>query len=70
MCFSPNIVWVIKSRRIKWAGYVARMGESKDAYKALAGRSDGKRPLKILRRRWEDEIKMDLQEVGWGHGLD
>jgi hypothetical protein len=46
------------------------MGECKGAYGALVGRSDGKRPLKIPRRRWEDKVKMNLQEVGWGHGLD
>jgi hypothetical protein len=63
---SPNIIQVIKSRRMRWAGHVARMGEGRCAYRILMGR-----PLGRLRRRWEDNIKMDLQEVGWGgHGLD
>jgi len=49
---------------MRWSGYVARMGESKGACRALVGRSDGKIPLKIPRRRWEDKVKMVLQEVG------
>jgi hypothetical protein len=64
---SSNIIRVIKSRR--WAGHVARMGEKRDAYRILVGRPEGRRPLGRPRRRW-DNIKMDLQEVGWGHGLD
>jgi hypothetical protein len=67
---SPNIIRVIKSRRIRWARQVARMGEGRGAYRILAGRPEGRRPLERPRRRWEDNIKMDLQEVGWGHGLD
>jgi hypothetical protein len=63
---SPNIIRVIKSRGIKWAGHVARMGEGTDAYRILVGRPDGKRPLVRPRRRWDNNIKMDLQEVGWG----
>jgi hypothetical protein len=63
---SPNIIWVIKSRRVRWAGYVARMGEGRGAYRTLMGRPEGRRPLGRPRRRWEDNIKMDLQEVGWG----
>jgi hypothetical protein len=63
---SSSIVREIKSRRMRWAGYVARMGESRGAYRALVGRSDGKKPLRRPRRRWEDEVKMDLQEVLWG----
>jgi hypothetical protein len=55
---SPNIIWVIKSRRMRWVGHVAHMGERRD---------EGRRPLGRPRRRWEDNIKMDLQEVGWGH---
>ena len=62
---SPNIVWVIKSR-IRWVGHVARMGEWRDVYRVLVGKPEGKRPLGRLRRRWEDNIKMDLQEVGCG----
>jgi hypothetical protein len=67
---SPNIVWVIKSRRMRWAGHVARMVEMRGIYRILVGRSVGRRPLGSPRLRWEDNIKMDLQEVGWGHGLD
>ena len=64
---SPNIVWVIKSRRMKWAGHVARMGEEKGAYRLLVGKPEGKRPLGRPRRRWVDNIRMDLQEVGCGY---
>jgi hypothetical protein len=67
---SPNIIGVIKSRRMRWAGHVARMGERIGAYRVLVGRPEGRRPLGRPRRKWEDNIKMDLQEVGWGHGLD
>jgi hypothetical protein len=63
---SPNIVRVIKSGRMRWAGHVARMGKRRGAYRILVGRHEGKRPLATPRRRWEDNIKMDLQEVGWG----
>ena len=62
---SPNIVWVIKSRRMRWAGHVARMGE-KGVYRVLVGKPEGKRPLGRPRRRWVDNIRMDLQEVGCG----
>jgi len=65
---SSNIVRVIKSRRIRWAGHVARMGERNGVYKVLVGKPEGKRPLGRPRRRWEDNIKMDLQEVGC-HGM-
>jgi len=65
----PNIVRVIKSRRMRWAGHVARMGEGSGVYTALAGKRGGKSPLGRPRRRWEDNIKMDLQELGcWGCG--
>jgi hypothetical protein len=60
---SPNIIRVIKSRRMRWAGHVARMGEGRGAYRILVGRPEGRRPLRKPRRRWEDNIKMDLQEV-------
>jgi hypothetical protein len=63
---SPTIVRVIKSRRIKWTGHVARMGEMKGVYRVLVGKPEGKRPFGRPRCRWEDNIKMDLQEVGWG----
>ena len=65
---SPNIVRVIKSRRMRWAGHVARMGEERGAYKVLVGKPEGKRPLGRPRRRWVDNIRMDLQEVGCGYG--
>ena len=61
---SPNIVRVIKSRRMKWAGHVARMGERRGLYRVLVGKPEGKRSLGRPRRRWEDNIKMDLQLVG------
>ena len=61
---SPNIVRVIKSRRMRWAGHVARMEERRGVHKVLVGKRDGKRPLGRPRRRWEDNIKMDLEEVG------
>jgi hypothetical protein len=67
---SPNIIRVIKSRRTRWAGRLARMGERRGAYRILVGRPKRRRPLGRPRRRWEDNIKMDLQDVGWGHGLD
>jgi len=63
---SPSIVRVIKARRMRWAGHVARMGEEKGAYRVLVGKSEGKRPLGRPRRRWVDNIRMDLQEVGYG----
>jgi hypothetical protein len=61
---SPNIVRVIKSRRMSWAGHVARMGEGRGVYKVLVGRPEGKRPLGRPRRRWEDNIKMELRDIG------
>jgi len=60
---------VIKSRRMRWAGHVARMGERGDLYRGLVGKPEGKKPLGRPRRRWEDNIKMDFQEVGCG-GMD
>jgi len=63
---SPNIVRVIKSRRMRGAGHVARMGDRRNVYKVLVGKPEGKRPLGRPRRRQEDNIKMDLQEVGYG----
>ena len=61
---SPNIVRVIKSRRMRWAEHVARMGEEKGVYRVLVGKPEGRRPLGRPRHRWEDNIRMDLQEVG------
>jgi hypothetical protein len=66
---SPNIVRVIKSRRMRLAGHVARKGERRGVYRVLVGKPEGKRPLGRPRCRWEDNIKMDLQEVGYG-GMD
>jgi hypothetical protein len=63
---SPNIVRVIKSRKMRWAGHVARMGEGRSVYRALVRRPEGKRPLGKPSRRWEDNIKMDLGETGIG----
>jgi hypothetical protein len=63
---SPSIVRVIKARRMRWAGHVVRMGEVRGAYNILVGRPEGRRPLGRPRRRWEDSIKMDLGEIGFG----
>jgi hypothetical protein len=63
---SPNIIRVIKSTRVRWEEHVARMGDRRVAYGVLVGRPEGKRPLGESRRRWENNIKMDFQEVGWG----
>jgi len=66
---SPNIVRVIKSRRMGWAGHVARMGEMRNSYKTLVGEFERKGPRGGSRQRWEDNIIMDLGEIGWD-GLD
>jgi len=66
---SPYIVWVIKSKRIKWAGHVARMGEGRCVCRVMVGKPMGKRPLGRPRRRWEDNNKIDLQKEGCG-GMD
>jgi hypothetical protein len=63
---SPSIVRVIKARRMRWAGHVARIEEVRGAYKILVGRFEGRRPLGRPRRRWEDNIKMDLREIRFG----
>jgi hypothetical protein len=62
---SPSIVRVIKARRMRWAGHVARIGEVRGAYNILVGRSEGRRPRGRPGRRWEDNIKMDLREIGF-----
>jgi hypothetical protein len=66
----PNIVRVVKSRRIRWVGHVVRMGEESGVHRVLVGKPEGKRRLGRPRHRWEDNIKMDLQEVGVGCGTD
>jgi hypothetical protein len=63
---SPDIIRQIKSKRMSWAGYVARMEENRKVYKVLVGKLEGKMPLRRLRRRLDDGIRMDLGEVGWG----
>jgi hypothetical protein len=60
---------MIKSRRMRWAGHVERMGEKRNAYTILVGKPEGKKPLGRPRRRWMDSIKMDLREIGWD-GID
>ena len=64
----PNIVRVVKSRRMKWTGHVAHMGKGRDVHRVLVGKPEGKRSLGRPRCRWEDNIKMDLQEVVGGCG--
>ena len=64
---SPNIVRVIKSRRMRWAGHVARIDEERGAYRVLVGKPEGKIPLGRPRRRWVNNIRIDLQEVGCGY---
>jgi len=64
---SPNIMRVIKSRRMRWAGHVAHMSEKRGVYRVLVGKLEGRRPLGRPRRRWVNNIKMDLQEVGCGY---
>ena len=64
---SPNIVWVIKLRRMRWDGYVVCMDEEREVYRVLVGKLEGRRPLGRPRHRWVDNIRMDLQEVGCGY---
>jgi len=66
---SPNIVRVIKSRRMRWAGHVARMGERRGVYRVLVGKPEGKRTLERPERRWDDNIKID-QDIGLGREVD
>jgi hypothetical protein len=63
---SPNTISVIKSRRMRWFGHMSRMGERRGVFRVLVGETEGKRPLGRPRGRWENNIKVDLQEVGWG----
>jgi hypothetical protein len=62
---SPSIIRIMKARRMRWAGYVARMGEKRNSYRLLMGKPEGRMPLGRPRRRWLDNIRMDLVEVGW-----
>ena len=66
--FLPNIVRVVKSRRIKWEGHVVCLAKGREVYRFMVGKSEGKRPLGRPIRRWEDKIKVDLQEVGGACG--
>jgi hypothetical protein len=66
---SPTILWVIKSRRMRWARHVTRMGEGRVVYRVWVGKPEGKGPLGRPRRRWEENIKADLQDVGVWTGL-
>ena len=68
VCTVHLIVRVIKSRRLRWGGHVARMEESRSSFKILIDKPTGKRPLGRPRRRWEDNIKMDLEEIGINAG--
>jgi hypothetical protein len=63
---SPSIIRIIKARRMRWTGHVARMGEKRNAYRLLVGKPEGRRPLGRPRHRWLDNIRMDLAKVGWG----
>jgi hypothetical protein len=65
---SPDIIRQIKSRRMRWAGHVAHMGEERKVYKALVGKPEGKRPLGRPKRRWDEGIKINLREIVWGWG--
>jgi hypothetical protein len=62
----PNIIRQIKSRRMRWAGHVARMGKERNVYRVLVGKPEGRRPLGRPRHKWENEIRVDLREIGWG----
>jgi hypothetical protein len=64
---SPKIIRMIKSRRMRWARHVEHIEKRRGAYSFLVGKPEGKRPLVRPKHRWEDNIKMDLQEVGWGN---
>jgi hypothetical protein len=66
---SPNIIRTIKSRRMRLTGHVARMGAKRNAYRILVGKPEGKRPLGRPRRRWVDNIKINIREIGWD-GMD
>jgi hypothetical protein len=63
---SPSIIRIMKLRRVRWAGHVARMGAKRNVYRLFMGKPEGKRPLGRPRHRWVDNIRMGLAEVGWG----
>jgi hypothetical protein len=65
----PSIIRIIKSKRMRWVGHVAQLGEKRNAYRLLVGKPEGKKLLGRPRHRWVDNIRMDLGEVGWG-GVD
>jgi hypothetical protein len=65
---TESIIRMIKSRSMRWAGHVTQMGEKRNAYRIFAGNPEGKRPLGRPRRRWVDNIKIDLREIGWDGG--
>jgi hypothetical protein len=64
----PNIIWVIKTRRMRWVGHVACMGQRRNAYRALLGKPEGEKLLRRPSHRWEDNVKMDFKETGWEDG--
>jgi hypothetical protein len=66
LCSLPDIIRQIKSRRMRWAGHVARIGEGRNMYRVLVGKPEGKRPLERARCRWEDGLIMELREMCWG----
>jgi hypothetical protein len=66
LCSSSSIIRIIESRKMRWAGHVARMAEKRNGYRLLVGKSEVKRPLGRPRHRWVDNVRMDLREVGWG----
>jgi hypothetical protein len=63
---SPSIIRIIKLRRMRWVGHVARMGEKRNTYRLLVGKPEGRRPLERPRCRWVNNVRVDLLEVGWG----
>jgi hypothetical protein len=65
LMYHRHIIRIIKSRRMRWAGHVARMGDKRNAYRILVGKPEGKGPLGRPRRKWVDNIKMDLTDIGW-----
>jgi hypothetical protein len=67
---SPDIITQIKSRRMRWVGHVARMGEGRNVYRFSVVKPEGKRPLRRLRCRWKDVLKMDLREICWGGDVE